>query len=322
MLAGIEMGIGKTGHTEYPRLVAIETTNYCNAKCSFCPNNALKRNRRHMTDALFEDIIEGCRDFPLRNVEPFLNGEPLVDPKIMERLERIKTRLPETNIRLFTNGYAMTPPRIRELCSFDLDSLVISVNTLDPKKYKSITGLEIDRLLSNLRYLADPEWMGKIARKITFRMTRLPDTSKKEQEDFKNFCKNFKVRCTIKSVFNYKGDKPTVLPVPNYPCEHISRLDILANGVVALCCMDPGGEYPLGDATKDSVLSIFNGDASKRYQNYHRSGRRKEIAPCNRCNLPNPSFDHMPLLRTSKVGFQVGYYYLRHRPKGTSRFHW
>jgi len=318
------MAISKNNNTEYPRLVAIETTNYCNAKCVFCPNNTLKRNRRHMSDALFEEIIEGCREFPLRNIEPFLNGEPLMDPKIMQRLELIKNRLPETKIRLFTNGYSLTPERIRELCKFGLDGLTVSVNTLDPKKYKTmtITGLEIDRLLSNLRYLTDPVWKNKVARKTTFRMTRLPDTSKQEQDNFKDFCKNLKVQCNIKSVFNYKGDKPTVLPVPAYPCEHINRLDILSNGVATLCCMDPEGEYPLGDAKKTSIMSIFNSDASKRYQRYHRSGRRKEIAPCNRCNLPNPGFGHMPFFKSSRVALQVGYYYLRHRPKGISRLRW
>ena len=28
-----------------PRLVAVETTNHCNAKCVFCPNNALARDK-------------------------------------------------------------------------------------------------------------------------------------------------------------------------------------------------------------------------------------------------------------------------------------
>ena len=43
---------------QFPRLVAVETTNYCNAKCVFCPNALLKRGRHHMTDTLFESIIE------------------------------------------------------------------------------------------------------------------------------------------------------------------------------------------------------------------------------------------------------------------------
>ena len=316
------MAKSKNSNTEFPRLVAIETTNCCNARCVFCTNNTLKRNRQHMDYALFEEIIEGCRELPLQNIEPVINGEPLVDPKIMQRLELIKNRLPETKIRLITNGYELTPDRIRELCEFGLDRLIVSVNTLDPKKYKTITGLEIDRLLSNLRYLTDPEWKNKIARKTTFRMTRLPDTSKQEQINFKDFCKNLKVHSNIKSVFNYKGDKPTVLPVPTYPCEHIDRLDILSNGVATLCCMDPEGEYPLGDANKKDLMAIFNSEASKRYRCCHRSGRRKEIAPCNRCNLPNPSFNHMPFFKSSRVALQVGYYYLRYRPKGISRFGW
>jgi molybdenum cofactor biosynthesis enzyme MoaA len=310
------MVIIKSSKTEYPRLVAIETTNYCNAKCEFCPNNVLVRDRRHMSDALFEQIIEGCREFPLKTIEPFLNGEPLVDPKLMPRLELIKRRLPETKIRLFTNGHALTPCRIKALCEFGLESLIVSVNTLDPQRYKKIMGLEIDRLLANLRCLTDPIWKNRVARQITFRMTRLPDTSKQEQHDFKDFCKRLKVNGNIKTVFNYKGDKLTVLPVPPYPCEHITRVDVLSNGVATLCCMDPEGKYPLGDAHQSTILSIFNSESSKRYRCYHRSGRRVEIEPCNRCNLPNPSLLHMPLFHTLKAALQVGCYYLRNHPKG------
>ncbi len=309
------MEIGRNNKTEYPRLVAIETTNYCNAKCAFCPNQELMRGRKHMSDALFKQIIDGCREFPLKYIEPFLNGEPLADPKIMERLELIKIRLPETKIRLFTNGYALTPRRIKELCKFGVDSLTVSVNTLDPQRYRTVTGLEIDRLLTNLSCLTDPVWKSKAARRITLRMTRLPETSKKEQTDFIEFCKKLKVHFNIKSVFNYKGDKLTVLPVPPYPCEHITRVDVLSNGVATLCCMDQEGEYSLGDANQTTILSIFNSEASKRYRCYHRSGRRKEIEPCNRCNLPNPSLVHMPLIHTSKVALQVGHYYLRYHPK-------
>ena len=305
---------------EYPRLVAVETTNYCNAKCGFCPNNSLVRGRRHMSDALFQQIIESCREFPLRSIEPFLNGEPLMDPKIMQRLAFIKNRLPETKIRLFTNGFALTPERIKELCEFNLDSLIVSVNTLDPQKYRRITGLEVDRILINLDRLTEPAWKNKVARKITFRMTRLPETSKREQNMFKDFCKRLKVHCNIKSVFNYKGDKHTMLPVPPYPCEHIERVDVLSNGVATLCCMDHEGEYPMGDARESTILSIFNSEASKRYRRYHRNGRRKSIEPCNRCNLPNPSLAHMPLLETSKVALQVGHYYLRYRPKSFFSF--
>lgn len=269
-----------------------------------------------MSDDLFEQIVESCREFPLQNVEPFLNGEPLVDPKIMQRMEYIRRRLPNTRLRLFTNGYALTPSRIDELSGIGLDRLTVSVNTLDKMKYREIMGFGLDRLLENLSYLTDPVRKGKVARRITFRMTRLPTTSLEEQNSFVKFCKKRGVRYTIKAVFNYKGDKLTMLPVPSYPCEHIDRLDILSNGTVALCCMDHNGEYALGDVKKESVLSIFNGEASRRYQMNHRHGRRNEITPCNVCNLSTPSLRCMPWMRTTKFAVQVGYYYLRHGPAG------
>ena len=62
---------------EFPRLVSIETTNRCNAKCPFCPNNALQRDRHTMDDALFEKLIDDCKAFPLPAIEPFLNNDPL-----------------------------------------------------------------------------------------------------------------------------------------------------------------------------------------------------------------------------------------------------
>ncbi|MGC4067700.1 MAG: hypothetical protein QM784_24235 [Polyangiaceae bacterium] len=68
---------------EYPRLLAIETTNHCNAKCVFCPNNALARDKGPMKDDVFDKIVDDCKQFPLEAVEPFLQGDPFSDPQIL-----------------------------------------------------------------------------------------------------------------------------------------------------------------------------------------------------------------------------------------------
>src|SRR5512144_741309 len=94
---------------EYPRLVSVETTSRCNAICPFCPYNVRARDKTHMTNELFDKIIEECREFPLETIEPFLNGEPFVDPQIMNRLEKIRSRLPATKLKVYSNGYALSP---------------------------------------------------------------------------------------------------------------------------------------------------------------------------------------------------------------------
>ena len=301
---------------EYPRLVSVETTSRCNAACPFCPYNVRARDKMHMDQALFEKIIDDCTKFPLDSIEPFLNGEPFVDPKIMDRMELIRSRLPNTKLRLYSNGYGLTPKRADDLCNLGVDHLYISLNTLNPEKYKAIMGFKLERTLENVMYLTDPARRHKVARKITLRMTRMDDTTLAEQDEFKRFCDARKVRCFIVALFNYKGDVYSPLPVPKYACEHITRLDILSSGKVTLCCMDQEGEYSLGDVTQRSVLEVFQGEVSRRYQEMHRTGRRAEIAPCDTCNLFWPSTDNMPWPRAMAHAVRFWAYLALYHPTG------
>lgn len=269
-----------------------------------------------MAQDLFEKIIEDCREFPLETIEPFLNGEPFVDPDIVGRLEHIKRRLPRTNLAVYSNGYALTPKRIDQLVGIGIDHLYISLNTLDPDKYRAIMGFNLARTLDNMRYLTDPVRRQRIAHEITFRMTRMDDTTLAEQDRFIAYCKERGVRCFIVGLFNYKGDVSSHLPVPGYPCEHITRLDILSDGTVTLCCQDQEGKYAWGDVRKASVLEVYRGAVATRYREMHRTGRRAQIEPCGTCNLFWPSLDGMPLATTVKVAVQAGLYMIRHRPSG------
>jgi MoaA/NifB/PqqE/SkfB family radical SAM enzyme len=302
--------------TEFPRLVSIETTNRCNAKCSFCPNNALARERSTMDQALFEKIVEECRAFPLPAIEPFLNGEPFMDRDIIPRMRHIRERLPKTRLRLYSNGSLLTRARLDQMQDLGIDHLFISLNTLDPAQYKEILGLELDKTLGNLEHLCTRADRRGIARKITVRMTRFEDTPLAAQDAFVAFCRKLDVKPMIVGLFNYKGDIPSSLPVPKYPCEHITRLDVLANGNTTLCCLDQEGEYGWGDVRDHSVLEVFNGELARKYKDGQRSGRRLQTPPCDQCNLFWPSYAHMSPGRTIAVLAQSAAYFLKHRPSG------
>jgi pyruvate-formate lyase-activating enzyme len=301
---------------KYPRLVAVETTNHCNAKCVFCPNDSLKRGKRHMTDELFESIIEQCRAFPLPAIEPFLQGEPFSDPKILPRLELIHRRLPKTKLRLYTNGYGMLPDRVDALTEFDIDHLYVSLNTTDPERYKSAMGIKLERTLANLRYLTDPVRRRRVAKRITVRMLRMTDTTPREQQQFLDLCKELRVKPFVVGLFNYKGDIQSDLPIPNFPCEHMDRLDILSNGIVTLCCMDQEGEFSWGDVNTQPLLDVYRGAVATKYRRMHWSGKRNQIHPCDTCNLFWPGLQGLPLHKRIRFGVQAGAYFLRHRPTG------
>ncbi|HJX51627.1 MAG TPA: radical SAM/SPASM domain-containing protein [Polyangia bacterium] len=302
------------GPREVPRLVAIETTNACNAKCAFCPNSIMNRDRAAMSDDLYRKIIDDCASFQVQAIEPFLNGEPLMDPQIVPRLQYLRERLPATKLRLYSNGFALVPERVDELQGVGIDHLFISLNTLDPAKYEAVMGLRLDRTLRNIDYVVDDSRRTRLAREITIRMTRTDDTTAEDQARFLAYCKQRKVNCMIVGLFNYLGDVKSPLPVPSFPCEHITRVDILSSGVVTLCCMDAEGKFALGDASKESILDIYNGPRARAYRTMHRQGRRKQIPPCGTCNLFWPSFDGLSWPRRVQFGLAYAHYLLRYRP--------
>ncbi len=299
---------------EIPRLVAIETTNACNAKCSFCPNSVLNRDRRVMSDETFRKIVDDCAQFELEAIEPFLNGEPFMDPQIVPRLQYIRQKLPRTKLRLYTNGYALTPERIDELLDLGIDHLFVSLNTLDPEQYKAVMGLRLERTLGNIEYAVDPQRRKRLAREITVRMTRTDKTTAEDETRFAAYCREKNVNCMIVGLFNYLGDVRSPLPVPIFPCEHLSRLDVLASGIVTLCCMDTQGEFAWGDVTKDSVLDVFNSKRARAYRKAHRTGKRRTIRPCDTCNLFWPGFDGLSWPRRIQFGLAYAWYHMRYRP--------
>ncbi|MDJ0764883.1 MAG: radical SAM/SPASM domain-containing protein [Myxococcota bacterium] len=279
---------------EYPRLVSVETTNRCNAKCSFCPNNALKRERKVMDEDLFKKIVDDCAGFPLRFIEPFLQGEPFVDPRIFDRLDYINTKLPNTALQLYSNGAALSPKKSDELRSFKVSKLFISLNTIDRLRYERVVGLSFNKTMNNLRYLSGPNPKGPVADKIVVRLTLTEESSAKEISDFKKLCAKLGVKPMTVGLFNYKGDIHSSLPVPRYPCEHIERLDILSNGETTLCCMDQEGAYGWGSVIENSVLEVFNNNKATKVKEMHRRGYRDRTEPCDRCNLFWPSLSNLP----------------------------
>jgi hypothetical protein len=305
---------------EVPRLVAIETTSRCNAECSFCPYAFKSTPQETMDQALFEKIIEDCREFPLAKIEPLLNGEPFVDPQIIERLAHIRRRLPRTVLHLVTNGNAMRPRHIDALAEIGgVDRLIVSLNTLDAVSYRGVMHLDLDRTLENLHHLLDPKRRRRVARRLFVRMVRRPDSTLSEQDQFLAFCRQHKVRPLIVGQHNYKGRVASRLPVPSYPCQMLDRVDILSDGRVALCCSDPEGEHAWGDVRTHSVLAVYRGEVARSYRDAHRLGRRQDIAPCNTCTLFWPDLTGMPLGRTLLTAAEVAKYLVRHRPLGRRR---
>lgn len=333
-------------HLEYPVMVAIETTNKCNATCWFCPItegskrpptepgallqlgkknqpvpvddtatfNLMKRPLGYMDDQLFEKIIDDCRQFPLRRIEPYLHGEPFMDRKILDRIAYINKQLPRTEVHLFSNGSLLTKKTVERLKELDIASMVISLNTAVPEKYNAIMGLDWNKTLANLeRVAAENRSSKKVADRFVMRMTAPKETTDAEVAKFRKLARAMGARAVIVSLHNYKGDIHSERPVPQFPCYFVNDLDILYDGNTALCCMDHDGDYSWGDVKQRSVLEVFNSPVAQRYRRLMREDRRSELTPCSDCNMFWWSLERTGIRRLQYSG-RIAQYLVRHRP--------
>src|SRR3989338_10588239 len=97
-----------------PALMRIETTNYCNEACSFCPYPNLEREKGKMSFDLFDRVTdEHSQCNGARILFPATVGEPLLDQRIFDfvRLAAQKYK----KISIFTNSSLLDEEKAREL---------------------------------------------------------------------------------------------------------------------------------------------------------------------------------------------------------------
>jgi len=70
-----------------------------------------------------------------------------------------------------------------------------------------------------------------------------------------------------------------------YPCPRLwSRATVLWDGRVALCCRDMNGEYIVGDANRESLYDIWNGERLGLMRQRHLDRQFGDIPLCERCD--------------------------------------
>ncbi len=149
------------------RYVQIQTQSRCNADCVFCPY-AESWHAAHpgvMDDALWHKILADLApfrtDLSRGMVAPYLMNEPLLDPRIFDRIEDIYRAFPDTMVALSTNGAALTPRNTdRLLSALGVTSghprkaqLWISHHGVDADTVHQIMRLDHDRCLANIVHL-------------------------------------------------------------------------------------------------------------------------------------------------------------------------
>lgn len=146
--------------------VYIEPTNLCNLDCRTCMRNVWGESAGTMSDQVFERIFDGIKAMsPLPTVFFGGYGEPLIHPKLLTWIQRIKTL--GARVELITNGLLLTEERALQLIRMGLDMLWVSLDGSSPESYADVRlGSSLPKVIGNLETL----------RRIRYKATDIDNT--------------------------------------------------------------------------------------------------------------------------------------------------
>jgi MoaA/NifB/PqqE/SkfB family radical SAM enzyme len=136
---GVPKALGALFDRHHPLLVHIIPVRRCNLSCSYC-NEYDSVSSPVPTDVMLRRIGHLAR---LRTaILTFSGGEPFMHPELDQLVAR--ARAGKMAVTLITNGYYLSPERIRRLNHAGLDHLQISIDNVEPDEssMKSLRLLE------------------------------------------------------------------------------------------------------------------------------------------------------------------------------------
>lgn len=168
----------------YPSYIGIDTINFCNARCPFCPlfqgDAQMDRSIRPATvmpQALFERLLEQIADWKRQPLGLQLNrnAELLQDPLLFDRLAGIKRSGLGGVTTLLSNAQLLGRPASEAILDAGIKDIMIGFDGASKEIYEGHRiRCDYDRVLNNIRQFAKLRDEGQHKTAILIRYVRTP----------------------------------------------------------------------------------------------------------------------------------------------------
>jgi radical SAM protein with 4Fe4S-binding SPASM domain len=285
---------------DFPDHVYVELTNTCNARCRICATSKMQRKREVMSFELFRKIVDECGQRGAGKLLPFLHGESLLAPGVLDYFRYIRRSAPQFHVNLTTNGARLTPDLAEAFLQERLlDSLIFSVDGATKETFERVrVGLSFDEVRENISYLVRRrDELGLTEPRVSAAMVTT-DENRHEREAFRRAWRQVD-EVTFSLFFNWAGRvgggaRPHRI---NF-CERLYRyLTILVDGRVVMCCFDSEAEHVVGDLKVQSIQEVWRSEAFARLRRLLYARDFEALDLCARCDYIAHSPWIAPLVR-------------------------
>lgn len=222
----------------------ISVTDRCNLRCMYCmPEEGIEK-KNHSDCLSFEEIsaiAEEAVDMGIRKIR-LTGGEPLVRKGICDLVSQLKNIKGLKMLGMTTNGHFLKR-YAAALKEAGLDSLNISLDTLDPDRYGLLTrGGDITKALNGIEAARTEKFPLKINMVIS------SETTQKEMDQMKTFCAEKGIELQRIREYNLRVDKfpnEDIIYHRPPPCHQCNRIRLLSSGSLKPC-LHSDDEIPIG----------------------------------------------------------------------------
>jgi len=276
---------------DFPVDLSIESVDYCNYRCPYCPRIDEPGSKARLPDDAFQKIVdEFAEKTEGMGAIGFDSGEPMLDKHLEHKVKYINDK-GIVDIILTTNGSYLTPERSRALIEAGLTKLHVSVDAATQETYTKTRGGNLALVESNLmNFLKVRHEMNvKIPiLRLSFVMSELNLHEKElfeekwiEVADYVEF-----QDCIDHSRVNALVDYEVKPFWCQYPFQSAS---VLANGDILPCCsFYANPRLVFGSVHKgDTVDRVFNSERAERLRQSFLKGKDYDIV-CKNCRVAPP----------------------------------
>lgn len=275
--------------SSFPSRITLELTNYCNLSCEFCPRHHMEQEFGIMDVALAHKLIKEMASYKPVTVVPFFRGESLMHPQwdIILQYLMVYNVGP---IQLTTNASLLTHENTEKLLNVGLDFLSFSVDTIDPKCYQEIRGMDYNIILNNILYFLQR----REERQVPIVVQVSAVKTEKNTSDIQNFIDFWLPKVDRVRIYeeHSKDGKIGSLKQPAKTIRKVCHkvfedMVIYWNGDVALCNHDwtrrITGQH-IANVRNKGIAACWNSPTYNSIRQAHKNINLSGIMPCEDCD--------------------------------------
>jgi MoaA/NifB/PqqE/SkfB family radical SAM enzyme len=276
--------------------IRIETTTYCNSRCTICPRPYLNRSLTEMSNFDFYDLVDQAYDLGAKMIALFGFGEPLMDTGLESKIQYCTNSGLESFIT--TNGSLLTTERIHRLIICGLSKIRFSVHGFGLTYEKVHRNLNFDDTMRNINVFLQVN-KKQYNNACTTCVTVIPMHGE-PLEQIKEFWLPKVDELEVWKPHNFVYGKQFREVKPRKrTCgrPQTGPVQIQSDGKMVVCCFDYDGRMVVGDTKTDKLEDIIKGERFNRIREKHNTGDLSGL-PCESCDQLNIEEEN-PLLYSS-----------------------